>query len=101
MRAAEALKIRGLVDFGSGADVDLCDWNNVPFSAFEWLPSNGKDSYWIGGPRKDSNANNELGEWAGRGGCWICCTLDGISKSCVFPRRGRLRRVHATFLNPF
>ena len=34
----------------------------MPFSAFEWLPSNGKDSYWIGGPRKDSNANNELGE---------------------------------------
>ena len=57
---------RGDCLFGSGVDVDLCDWGNVPFSAFEWLPSNGKDSYWIGGPRKDSNANNELGEWAGR-----------------------------------
>ena len=53
---------RGDCLFGSGADVDLCDWDNVPFSAFEWLPSNGKDSFWIGGPRKDSNANNELGE---------------------------------------
>ena len=57
---------RGDCLFGSGADVDLCDWDNVPFSAFEWLPSNGKDSFWIGGPRKDSNANNELGELFGR-----------------------------------
>ena len=76
----------------------------MPFSAFEWLPSNGKDSFWIGGPRKDSNANNELGEWAGRGGGggWICCTLDGISKSCVFPRRGRLRPVCAReYTQPF
>ena len=69
---------RGDCLFGSGADVDLCDWDNVPFSAFEWLPSNGKDSFWIGGPRKDSNANNELGELFGN--CsWFCQGSDGIS----------------------
>ena len=62
---------RGDCLFGSGVDVDLCDWGNVPFSAFEWLPSNGKDSFWIGGPRKDSNANNELGECL-RGSGRIC-----------------------------
>ena len=70
---------RGDCLFGSGADVDLCDWDNVPFSAFEWLPSNGKDSFWIGGPRKDSNANNELGELLIRVCDWFCRESDGIS----------------------
>jgi hypothetical protein len=52
----------GDCDFGSSPDVNLCGWTNVPISAFEWLPSNGKDSFWIGGPRKDSNGQNEQGE---------------------------------------
>ena len=60
--SASGIDTRGDCLFGSGDDLDLCEWANVPFSAFEWLPSNGKDSFWIGGPRKDSNAKNELGE---------------------------------------
>ena len=42
-------------------DVDLCGWANLNMSAFEWLASNGGDSYWIGGPRRDKNDNNAEG----------------------------------------
>ncbi len=70
----------GDCDFGVSPSVDLCSWNNVPFSAFEWLPSSGKDSYWIGGPRKDENDKNELGEASSR----LVGNLHMLAITCIF-----------------
>ena len=51
----------GDCDFGVEPDVDLCSWKNLDLSAFQWKPSKGSNSYWVGGPRKDKNDNNDQG----------------------------------------
>ena len=33
-------------------------------SAFEWLPSNGQDAHWIGGPKVDHTDGNAMGGYA-------------------------------------
>ncbi len=52
----------GDCDFGVAPDVDMCGWRNLNLSAFEWKASMGKNSYWVGGPRKDSNDANKIGQ---------------------------------------
>ena len=54
----------GDCDFGVSPDVDLCSWENLDLSAFKWRASKGSDSYWVGGPRKDKNDNNDQGGYA-------------------------------------
>eukprot|EP00095_Tigriopus_kingsejongensis_P002562 snap_masked-scaffold309_size213625-processed-gene-1.10 protein:Tk02562 transcript:snap_masked-scaffold309_size213625-processed-gene-1.10-mRNA-1 annotation:"hypothetical protein G5I_00476" len=51
-------------DFGINTSVDLCRWSNLNLSAFEWIPSKGSDAFWIGGPRRDKNDNNNNGGYA-------------------------------------
>ncbi len=54
----------GDCDFGVDDNIDLCSWDNVDMSAFEWKPSSGDNSFWIGGPRRDKNDNNAQGGYA-------------------------------------
>ena len=51
-------------DFSLSPTVDLCDWSNLNLSAFEWQPSSGQDSYWIGGPNADQTDGNKNGGYA-------------------------------------
>ena len=48
-------------DFGAGASVDTCGWDNIEnLTSLTWTASKGDDAFWIGGPRHDHNDPNTL-----------------------------------------
>lgn len=51
-------------DFGTNADVTLCNWMNVNVTSLKWRASRGENAYWMGGPVEDVTYGDVFGGYA-------------------------------------